>query len=657
MGAMLAPPPPPPALERSIVISSAAPAAAGLHRSVSGEESREKPSFRWTVSEDACRGAERGTRLQSKPFLLNGIPGEFLIRFWPKGHAKAKENHCSLFLFSTAGVEMQVAMHANECRRMLEADGPTRIKAGSDRGWFNFSRRIEEEATLGVVVLASGRDVAPIWPIPAHLKVGTLLGAGSYGEVREAWDEKEERKVAVKQLADVFGNTGDAKRILREMGILSKLEHPNVVRIYDIITPQAADGSVPDLSKVYICMEMCDTDLEKLCMMPRGLALPEVRRLAYTLCLGVSYVHSKGVYHRDLKPANCLANRDCTVKVCDFNLARVVDDSIALTRTLTQVVCSRWYRPPEVILELSYTTSVDVWSVGCILVELFRVLNEGGRVPTPKALFRASSSWPLSGGRNEGDMLNLVFNVFGTPFRDPLFSKLAFHIQQCLRRYPEREGTSLRAEVPSEATDQGLGLAQGMLQFFPAQRLAIDSALEHEFFKGPGARKAMDEKHIGEKGVLDLGFDEAQVSTSKEIREEMRRVVDQLHEARPVSLHLIAKVESGSASVSCVAPGGATLERFVGLDPNTNGQHLAQIIRETVPAEPKTEWRFVLPSGAILEDERLLIPLHELFDMHSDEVREPAASDAELCILCRGTGTVASLGTCPLCDGQGTFST
>lgn len=278
----------------------------------------------------------------------------------------------------------------------------------------------------------------------------------------------------------------------------------------------------------------------------------------------MSYLHDKGVYHRDLKPANCLANRDCTVKVCDFNLARVVDDSnsLGLGRALTQVVCTRWYRSPEVILAQNYTTSIYMWSVGCILVELFRVLNTGGRRPTPKPLFRAGSSWPLAGDKKHGDMLDQIFDAFGTPFEDPRFSRLPWNLRDGLKGYRVRPGSKLRAVMPSEASEPGLDLVEKILCFFPDERLSAGAAVKHEFFKGLRS-KSKDETEI-ETQQLDLGFDDCLISTTQEIRDEMRRTVDRFLSGMP--------------------------------------------------------------------------------------------EDEELCVCCGGSGTVAGLGVCPLCEGEKVFA-
>jgi mitogen-activated protein kinase 15 len=83
-------------------------------------------------------------------------------------------------------------------------------------------------------------------------------------------------------------------------------------------------------------------------------------------------MHSANVIHRDVKPSNILINRDCLVKLADFSLARSIvydENNIA---NLSDYVAARWYRAPEILLGSSkYEFSVDMWSVGCVLAELY----------------------------------------------------------------------------------------------------------------------------------------------------------------------------------------------------------------------------------------------------------------------------------------------
>jgi serine/threonine protein kinase len=90
---------------------------------------------------------------------------------------------------------------------------------------------------------------------------------------------------------------------------------------------------------------------------------------ASRLLQALAAAHAAGVVHRDLKPSNLLVNADCSLKMCDFGLARESDTT--LSQNFTEYVVTRWYRAPEVVLIASeYTKAIDVWSVGCILCEL-----------------------------------------------------------------------------------------------------------------------------------------------------------------------------------------------------------------------------------------------------------------------------------------------
>jgi serine/threonine protein kinase len=106
----------------------------------------------------------------------------------------------------------------------------------------------------------------------------------------------------------------------------------------------------------------------------------------------VDFLHSNRIVHRDLKPANILVTNEGQLKLADFGLARIYQQ----TQPLTAVVVTLWYRAPEVLLQSSYASPVDIWSVGCIYAELFTRL-------------------PLFCGQSENDQLCKIFNIIGAP--------------------------------------------------------------------------------------------------------------------------------------------------------------------------------------------------------------------------------------------------
>lgn len=153
--------------------------------------------------------------------------------------------------------------------------------------------------------------------------------------------------------------------------------------------------------------------------------------LIYNLLLALRYLHQAGVIHRDLKPNNILVNMHCQVQLCDFGWARTIEDQVqeevGTVRKRTQDFCTRYYRPPEVILRYSnYDTRTDIWSFGCIVAELVRYWLVSSQPELEKkikshVLFKGESCYPLSPVFSEGgsdmtdsnDQLVLILRTLG----------------------------------------------------------------------------------------------------------------------------------------------------------------------------------------------------------------------------------------------------
>jgi len=338
------------------------------------------------------------------------------------------------------------------------------------------------------------------WMFSSRYQVqNSLLGKGSYGSVRVAHDNAMGRDVAVKKISHLFEDLVDCKRILREISIMTKLNNEHIVKLYDVIIP----GGAASFDRLFIVMELCDTDLKKLLHLDAVLEHVQINTLLYNLLLGLKYLHSAGIYHRDLKPANCLVNEDCMVKICDFGLARdvseVADADLAgempptqqLQRHLTEHVVTRHYRAPELILlQNNYTAAIDMWSVGCIFGELLGML-EGMDVSDREPLFPGSTCFPLSPDRRhrgdsryhtrqEREQLNVIFDVLGTPSPDDVECLSRDDAKQYLTYFEAREGAGLRSLLPHLGDeDESLELLASMLKFNPSQRITVNQAIEH----------------------------------------------------------------------------------------------------------------------------------------------------------------------------------
>jgi cyclin-dependent kinase len=142
--------------------------------------------------------------------------------------------------------------------------------------------------------------------------------------------------------------------------LLKELQHPNIVRLYDVVHTER---------RLTLVFEYLDQDLKKyLDICEGGLEVTILKSFLYQLLCGVAFCHTHRVLHRDLKPQNLLINREGKLKLADFGLARAFGIPV---RSYTHEVVTLWYRAPDVLMgSRTYSTPVDIWSVGCIFAEM-----------------------------------------------------------------------------------------------------------------------------------------------------------------------------------------------------------------------------------------------------------------------------------------------
>ena len=119
---------------------------------------------------------------------------------------------------------------------------------------------------------------------------------------------------------NIFEDEVDCKRILREVTLLRKLRHPCVVELIEICQP--IDPNT--FTTIYVVMEFAESDLKKILKSSINLEILHIKTIIFNLLCAIKYLHDSKVIHRDLKPANILVNEDCTIKLCDYGLARSI---------------------------------------------------------------------------------------------------------------------------------------------------------------------------------------------------------------------------------------------------------------------------------------------------------------------------------------------
>ncbi|KTW25868.1 hypothetical protein T552_03142 [Pneumocystis carinii B80] len=196
------------------------------------------------------------------------------------------------------------------------------------------------------------------------------IGEGTYGVVYRAKDKRNNTIVALKAVR-IFDNdrySGIPITALREISLLRSLKHKNIISVLEVAVGEALDDIyMVDEYREQDMASMMDTIVYNLFNIFIYLFIYYlVKCLMKQLLEGVEYLHRQNIIHRDLKMSNLLLNAKGILKIADFGMAREYRDN-----GMTPRVVTIWYRSPELLFgKKNYTSSVDLWSVGCILGEL-----------------------------------------------------------------------------------------------------------------------------------------------------------------------------------------------------------------------------------------------------------------------------------------------
>ena len=289
------------------------------------------------------------------------------------------------------------------------------------------------------------------------------VGSGTYGRVFKALCLKTNTNVALKKI-DISKQDMEGFPItaIREIKLLKMLEHPNIIKLREIVVSKSCQKN-KNRGSTFLVFDYMDHDFVGLKNIKIEFTLSQIKCIIFQILQGVKYLHEKKILHRDLKSANILLNNTGEVKIADFGLARQI--SIHPQMLYTNKVVTLWYRAPEILLgSQEYGPAVDIWSVGCILVELI----------TGEVLFP---------GDKESKQIELIFDKCGTPdiITWSEVEKYKYFLEMRPKAYIDRK-LKQYIKKKKDLDEYTLDLIDKLLILNPRFRITAEEALEHECF-------------------------------------------------------------------------------------------------------------------------------------------------------------------------------
>ncbi|CAL9245568.1 unnamed protein product [Arabidopsis halleri] len=313
-----------------------------------------------------------------------------------------------------------------------------------------------------------------------------VIGTGSFGVVFQAKCLETEEKVAIKKVLQ------DKRYKNRELQIMRMLDHPNVVELkHSFFSTTEKDELYLNLVLEYV-PETIYRASRSYTKMNHHMPMIYIQLYTYQICRAMNYLHQVvGVCHRDIKPQNLLVNNVThEVKICDFGSAKMLIPG----EPNISYICSRYYRAPELIFGATeYTSAIDMWSVGCVMAELFLghplfpgetsvdQLVEIIKVTQQIGFFLLSAFF--LGVSDSLSCCILQFSLYnqilGTPARE--------EIKNMNPRYNDFKFPQIKAQpwhkiFRRQVSPEAMDLASRLLQYSPNLRCTALEACAHPFF-------------------------------------------------------------------------------------------------------------------------------------------------------------------------------
>ena len=287
-------------------------------------------------------------------------------------------------------------------------------------------------------------------------KMERVCGNGSFGIVFQAKKVHTGEIVAIKKVYQ------DKRYRNREYAIMKNLDHPNIVKLYHAFytTGEKQDEIYLNLVMNYVpenLNRLNKSYFEKKEQIPLFL----IKLYCFQIARALNYIHNKKICHRDIKPQNILLDPQTNrIYICDFGSAKLLKRD----ESNVSYICSRFYRAPELLLGNEYyTTSIDIWSFGCVLAELFK-----GK--------------PLLRTENKDEQINKIMECLGGPKEEDLATfidkEAAHELAKSTKGMKAKNFADILPNCPSEIID----LISKILIYNPRKRLTAVEVMAHPAF-------------------------------------------------------------------------------------------------------------------------------------------------------------------------------
>lgn len=328
------------------------------------------------------------------------------------------------------------------------------------------------------------------YTLPSELFLGNLksstdfireekLADGPNSIVYKVKDKKNQKPYALKVILKVRLESDLTKEVFREISVLRNLDNDNVVKLHGFVLENAFDN-------ICLVFEYCRESLDNYISQCTELDInrhDQLKCITKHMLRGLNYLHKNYIVHRDIKPSNLLISQDGHLKIADFGISRrFAHDNMPKSPWMMTM----FYAAPEFIFEApEYDEKVDIWSAGCVIVEL---MTKGPFLP----------------GEGQIPQMNLMINLLGKPDHNswPGLSRCRVYKTQNLR---EQRRNNLTDRLQQLNCGSALDILSRMFVYDPDRRASAEECLKLDWFEvAPFPSKTVERLVKRQPGYLPI---------------------------------------------------------------------------------------------------------------------------------------------------------